>query len=97
MTRLRSLTVALVSALALCTFAARADTTPETAIERMLATPIISTEPGFKATVVAPPGHMYDPLTMEPCGRGRHPRARATACRGGRGRTQSRHCARRST
>lgn len=33
-------------------------------MERLLSPPVIHAEPGFTATVLVPPGQMYDPLTM---------------------------------
>ena len=42
---------------------------PETVVQRLLAPPIIKPETGFKATVLVPPGHMYDPGSLVPSGR----------------------------
>jgi hypothetical protein len=47
----------------------RRATEPEKAVERPLAPPIIEPEHGFKATVLVPPGHIYDPLFMVPSGK----------------------------
>ena len=35
-------------------------------LETLLAPPTIQTEPGFTATVLVPPGELYDPLSLIP-------------------------------
>ena len=42
----------------------------DAAVKRLIAAPPISTAPGFSASLLVPPGAMYDPLTLIPHGDG---------------------------
>ena len=57
-----------LAAITVCALPVDARDEPETVVQRLLAPPIIEPESGFKATVIVPPGHIYDPMWMVPSG-----------------------------
>ena len=70
---MRRFLAAIVALLAMLGLACGTTPQPDTAnrereidrvLETLLASPTIQTEPGFTATVLVPPGELYDPLTL---------------------------------